>query len=669
MSGRRKKHGRHEAELLQYLMGYMSGQSPAQEGSLGAAAQGGSLGAAQQGACTRCQQQQEEQQRSLGAEGGHSGAEGGHSSAGAYAHMNDMGSHSHHHGSPHRSPPTHHRFCEPSPCSLGPYCSQERPTCNTYQHTTLAQYTTSPPEFTSPGTTSPRPTLKSALKKPSKGTGSNYVSKSDENKLGSIYQNQNQLGASQDQLGASQDSSLGLSLISQDSLARYTPPPPLTDDTDGPWVPNTSTSSSSLDTSRTWTSMRKNPAPVIEDPPVIESSPRLWIPDAPNPVPNEYPYTVLYGRIPPYTISGLSSQATPIETVWTPRTPGVLDHRSPSPISVKSKTLPKSKTYHQDFRDGDATIPKVSASSSFERQTPPPRIRDYSSANIMCQKPGSGRGSPHSSNSSERNRVVIQERPVTKEYSASLGARPKTPRDVRPKDFSQDKEPMPKVYLPKVPSAHSHPLPSALSESDSEPLRDSSRSRGNSPNRRSRGNSPARRSRGNSPHGRSSRSQGNSPASVRKGYNTSRSRGSSPNRKGVDSFIPKRAPMSPDEYGPQDTSSMSSPSARRRAAGTPDPADQKALVPVGPADHDPRTCPGCRQETADNEILAAAAAVTALGTGGAGMSHLSRDPEAYLGERHQRAMVRLCALLWVANQVMISNFESVLFSGFVNNFI
>ncbi len=643
MSGRKKKHGRHEAELLQYLMGYMSGPSPAQEGS---------LGAAQQEACSRCQHQQE-QQRSLG-------AEGGHSSAGAHAHMNNMGSHSHYHGSPHKSPPTQHRFCEPSPCSLGAYCSQERPTYNTYQHTAQAQYTTSPPEFTSIETTSPKPTLKSALKKPSKGTSSNYVAKSEEKNLGNIYQNQNQLSASQDPLDTSQNSSLALSLISQDSLARYTPPPPVTDDTDGPWVPNTSASSSStLETSRTWTSTRKNPAPVIEDPPVIESSPRLWIPDAPYPVPNEYPYTVLYGRIPPYTVSGLSSQATPIETVWTPRTPGVLDQRSPSPISVKSKTLPKSKTYHQDFRDCDATIPKVSASSSFERQTPPPRIRDYSSANIMCQKPSSAKGSPHSSNSSERNRVVIQERPVTKEYSASLGARPKTPRDVRPKDFSQDKEPMPKVYLPRVPSAHSHPLPSALSESDSEPLRDSSRSRGNSPNRRSRGNSPARRSRPNSPHSRSSRSQGNSPASVRRGYNKSRSRGSSPNRKGVDSFIPKRAPMSPDEYGPQDTSSMSSPGARRRAAGTPtEPTNQMALVPAGPADHDPRTCPGCRQETADNEILAAAAAVTALGTGGGGMSHLSRDPEAYLGERHQRAMVRLCALLWVANQVTIFNYYS-----------
>ena len=286
------------------------------------------------------------------------------------------------------------------------------------------------------------------------------------------------------------------------------------------------------------------------------------------------------------------------DAVWTPRTPGVLEHRAPSPLTVTSSQKRRSRIdYHEAPIYHDTEMYKSKSFSGAGGETgihaPPlqrqnrvtfatptrsqtmPRLRTGNQETKVMQNEDNAVESMQrqhnkgqlryrsKSHSPQRSRhFVSMSSQESTESASSQGARPKT---------LTGSPQTPKFYLPRVPSAHSNPLPTvSASESPCHSLR-------------STDTYPSRGALSAPPH------------SVSKPCGLCM----------VQDMACKVCQFSHDTYG---------------------------------------TC-------SDDQILAAAAAVTAMGSGSASNSYLPRDPEIYLGERHQRAMVRLCALLWVANQV------------------
>ena len=288
------------------------------------------------------------------------------------------------------------------------------------------------------------------------------------------------------------------------------------------------------------------------------------------------------------------------DAVWTPRTPGVLEHRAPSPLTVTSSSkqrqsridyheapiyhdteMYKSKSFSGAGGETSMHAPQLQRQNKVTFATPTrsqtmPRLRvdnhetqvmqpdEDNTAVSMQRQHNRGQFRYRSkSHSPQRSRHFISmSSQDSTDSTSSQGARPKTltgsPRT-------------PKVYLPRVPSAHSNRLPS-FGTTDS----------------------PCHARRSN------------------------------------DTYLSRSLPAAPPHP-------VSEPCGFC--------AVQDASCKVCQLSHE--ACGVC----SDNQILAAAAAVTAMSCGTVSNSYLPRDPEIYLGERHQRAMVRLCALLWVANQV------------------
>ena len=292
------------------------------------------------------------------------------------------------------------------------------------------------------------------------------------------------------------------------------------------------------------------------------------------------------------------------DAVWTPRTPGVLEHRAPSPLTASSSQQRRSRIdYHEAPIYHDTEMYKSKSFSGAGGETgihaPPlqrqnrvtfatptrsqtmPRLRtdnketkviqnEDNTVESMQRHPNKGQLRYRSkSHSPQRSRhFVSMSSQESTESSSSQGARPKT---------LTGSPQTPKFYLPRVPSAHSNPLPTA--------------------------------------------STSGSPCHSLRSTDT----------------CPSRCALSAPSY-----------SAAKPCGFC---VVQDTACKVSQFSHD--MC-------SDDQILAAAAAVTAMGSGSASNSYLPRDPEIYLGERHQRAMVRLCALLWVANQVKYLHYPNVL---------
>ncbi len=295
------------------------------------------------------------------------------------------------------------------------------------------------------------------------------------------------------------------------------------------------------------------------------------------------------------------------DAVWTPRTPGVLEHRAASPLTLESAWQPSRRSridYHEAPIYHDTEMYKSKSLSGMRGETGStrqnrvtfatptrshtmPRLRSqnqeveapYEDATQQTEQWPQHReklryrSQSHSPQRSRHYNLCSQD---STDSTCSQGARPKS--------FTGSPQ-TPKVYLPRVPSAHSHPL----------------------------------------------------------GASTDRM--ASPSAPPVQRFAADTPPSLPVMNRPVHCDMCQQQDSSCKVCHTDHPQAASAAT---------ATSSGARM---DEEILAAAAALTAMSTGSAPSSYLPRDPEVYLGERHQRAMVRLCALLWVANQVIIEETE------------
>ena len=288
------------------------------------------------------------------------------------------------------------------------------------------------------------------------------------------------------------------------------------------------------------------------------------------------------------------------DAVWTPRTPGVLEHRAPSPLTVTSSSkqrrsrinyheapiyhdteMYKSKSFSGAGGKGSIHTPQLHRQNRVTFATPTrsqtmPRLKADNQETQIMQ---SDEDNTVVSMQRERNRGQLRYRskshsPQRSRHFLSMSSQDSTDstssQGARPKTLTGSPQ-TPKVYLPRIPSAHSNPLPGVgTTESPCHSLRS------------------------------------------------------------TDTYPSRGLPSAPSYPTPQPCGFC---------------MIQDASCKVCQLSHE--SCVSC----SDDQILAAAAAVTAMSNGTVANSYLPRDPEIYLGERHQRAMVRLCALLWVANQV------------------
>ncbi len=304
------------------------------------------------------------------------------------------------------------------------------------------------------------------------------------------------------------------------------------------------------------------------------------------------------------------------DVVWTPRTPGVMEPRAPSPLTVAPAAPPPAAApvpqrrsridYHEApmYHDTDMykskSLGTFRGATSFDSATihgrqnrvtfeTPTRSQTMPRLRLEDQEPmypAPQDATPESQWEQRRGQLRYRSKshsPQRSRHFRSLESQDSTDsiysQGARPKSYAGSPQ-TPKVYLPRVPSAHSNPLPTSSATT--------------------------------------------SPYSSRSRFDTCACRGQRPGTPGGGGSRP--------------------PCPLQTQCGMCVAQDVSCKVcEVGHAAVAGNTC-------SDEQILAAAAALTAMSTG-ASSSYLPRDPEVYLGERHQRAMVRLCALLWVANQV------------------